>query len=229
MAHGLTIAAKEELPWLIVQRGTQIRLYPASPDVGVGRKGQGETYAELDLAILPGAEAAYLSLLFAPDALRRGGTVEEILKSSENFAADLGQRLRTRVYEKVVPALAVAVADKMNARTEDELAEAYHRNLVILFRLLFLAYAEDRRLLPYERNSRYDRLEAPYAPRIQRAVREIVTDDSLIGHQKAGQLLALADQLGLAVQPVPEPLPSIHPDDIHLVCWTLILPELSEA
>lgn len=157
VAHGLTIAAKEELPWLIVQRGTRIRLYPASPDVGVGRKGQGETYAELDLAVMPGDQAAYLTLLFAPDALRRGGTVDQILASSENFAADLGQRLRTRVYEEVVPALAIAVADRMNARTEDELAEAYHRTLVILFRLLFLAYAEDRRLLPYERNSRYDR------------------------------------------------------------------------
>ena len=48
-------------------------------------------------------EAAYLTLLFSPTALARGGTVEQILASSENFAADLGQRLRTRVYEDVVP------------------------------------------------------------------------------------------------------------------------------
>jgi hypothetical protein len=157
VAHGLTIAARDELRWLVVLRGAQIRLYPASPDVGVGRKGQGETYAELDLAPLPEQEAAYLTLLFAPTALERGGTVEQILASSENFAADLGQRLRKRVYEDVVPTLAVAVAERMDARTEDQLAEAYHRTLLVLFRLLFLAYAEDRGLLPYGRNPRYDR------------------------------------------------------------------------
>jgi hypothetical protein len=157
VAHGLSAAAKEELSWLVVLRGTQIRLYPASPDVGVGRKGQGETYAELDLALLSGQEAAYLTLLFAPTALARGGTVGQILRSSENFAADLGKRLRTRVYEDVVPTLAVAVAEQMGASAEDDLAEAYHRTLVVLFRLLVLAYAEDRGLLPYGRNPRYDR------------------------------------------------------------------------
>ena len=157
VAHGLSTAAKEELSWLIVLRGTQIRLYPASPDVGVGRKGQGETYAELDLALLSQKEAAYLTLLFSPAALARGGPVEQILESSGNFAADLGKRLRTRVYEEVVPALAVAIAEQMGASTEAELAEAYHRTLLVLFRLLFLAYAEDRGLLPYGRNPRYDR------------------------------------------------------------------------
>jgi hypothetical protein len=157
VAYGLSTATKAEIDWLIVLRGTQIRLYPASPDVGVGRKGQGETYAELDLALLSGAEAGYLTLLFSPQALARGGSVEQILASSENFAADLGKRLRTRVYEDVVPTLAVAVARQMGARTEDDLGEAYHRTLLVLFRLLFLAYAEDRGLLPYGRNPRYDR------------------------------------------------------------------------
>jgi len=40
------------LPWLVVLRGSQIRLYPSRPDVGVGRKRQAETYTELDLALL---------------------------------------------------------------------------------------------------------------------------------------------------------------------------------
>lgn len=157
VTHGLTLAKRDELGWLIVLRGAQIRLYPASPDVGVGRKGQGETYAELDLALLAPTEAAYLTLFFAPQALARGGTVDQIIASSENFAADLGKRLRNRVYEDVVPALALAIASRMDARTEDDLAEAYHRTLLALFRLLFLAYAEDRKLLPYGRNPHYDR------------------------------------------------------------------------
>jgi superfamily II DNA or RNA helicase len=68
------------------------------------------------------------------------------------------------------------------------------------------------------------RLEAPYAPRIQRAVRDLLNDSTLTEREKASQLLALADHLGLIRQPAPEPLPPIDPDDIHLICWTVILP-----
>lgn len=157
IAHGLTIATQEELPWLIVLRSTQIRLYPANPDVGVGRKGQAETYTELDLALLSEEEAAYLTLLFAPSALVPGGTAAQILDASENFAVGLSERLRERIYGDVVPGLALAVAARMNPQTPGDLTEAYHRALLILFRLLFLAYAEDRGLLPYGRNPWYDR------------------------------------------------------------------------
>jgi len=40
------------LPWLVVLRGSQIRLCPSRPEVGVGRKRQAGTYTELDLALL---------------------------------------------------------------------------------------------------------------------------------------------------------------------------------
>jgi hypothetical protein len=179
VAHGLALAAKEELPWLVVLRGTQIRLYTANPDVGVGRKGQAETFAELDLALLSEKEAAYLTLLFAPAALAPGGTVAQILASSENFAADLGKRLRTRVYEDVVPAFAVAIAERMGAQSEEELSEAYHRTLLVLFRLLFLAYAEDRGLLPYGRNPRYDRHA------IKTLARDFASDPSIVFDSEA--------------------------------------------
>ena len=69
------------------------------------------------------------------------------------------------------------------------------------------------------------RLEAPYAPRIQRAVRDVLNDDALTDPDKASQLLELADHLGLVRQPAPQPLPPIEPDDIHLICWTVILPD----
>lgn len=159
--QGIALAQDKRLPWLIVTRGTQIRLYPTDPDVGVGRKGQA-TYLELDLALLTAEDAAYLPLLFSPDALDERGSVAEILAASADHATGLGQRLRERVYRDVVPKLAVAVGRQMKAgqiadMTEDDLAEAYHRTLIILFRLLFVAYAEDRGLLPYQRNPRYTR------------------------------------------------------------------------
>ncbi|SEH01555.1 hypothetical protein SAMN05444920_1213 [Nonomuraea solani] len=157
VSHAISVAARESLPWVIVLRGNQIRLHPVNPTIGVGRKSQGETFTELDLTLLSESDAAYLHLLFSPEALGPEGTVTEILRASLNFAADLGGRLRERVYHDVVPGLAVAVARQMNATTDANLQEAYHRTLMILFRLLFVAYAEDRALLPYGRNDRYDR------------------------------------------------------------------------
>ena len=130
IAHGLTVATREELPWLVVLRGTQIRLYPARPDIGVGRKGQAETYTELDLALLSEEEAAYLTLLFAPSALDPGGTAGQILAASENFAVGLGERLRERIYDDVVPGLALAVAARMRPQSDADLTEAYHRTLL---------------------------------------------------------------------------------------------------
>src|SRR5262249_30678018 len=49
------------------------------------------------------------------------------------------------------------IARQMRATSEADLQEAYHRTLMVLFRLLFVAYAEDRGLLPYGRNRGYDR------------------------------------------------------------------------
>jgi hypothetical protein len=70
------------------------------------------------------------------------------------------------------------------------------------------------------------RLEAPYASRIQRAIRDLLNDRTLTERQTTDHLLTLADRLGLVQQPAPQPLPQIEPDDIHLICWTVILPSL---
>jgi hypothetical protein len=181
-AHGLMLAARERLPWLVVVRGAQIRLYPSSPDAGVGRRGQAETYAELDLAVLAEQEAGYLTLLFAPTALAPGGTAEEVLRASENFAADLGKRLRERIYREVVPGLALAIARLRKSQSQTELAEVYDQALLILFRILFLAYAEDRGLLPYSRNPRYDRHAVKAMAREFASDPAPVFDDDATGH-----------------------------------------------
>ncbi len=157
VSQALAQAQQERLPWVLALRRNQIRLYPADPDVGVGRKGLTETYAEIDLTLLDDSDAGYLALLFSPEALERGGSVEQIIDHSSVYATELGARLRQRIYEDVIPDLAVAVARHMAAASEAELQSAYHRTLIILFRLLFVAYAEDRGLLPFERNERYTR------------------------------------------------------------------------
>lgn len=158
VSHALAQADQEGLPWVVLTRGRQIRLYAARSDTGVGRKGRAETFVEVNLALLPEDRAGYLPLLFGADALSDGGTIEDILDRSADFAAELAARLRERVYFDTVPQLATAVAARLGdtgALSDDGLADAYEQTLVILFRLLFVAYAEDKDLLPYRSNSKY--------------------------------------------------------------------------
>ena len=161
VTHGLALARREGVPWLLIMGGPVMRLFAVDPDVGVGRKGQTQTYAEIDLSLLADDKAGYLGLLFAPDSLAPDGAVARLLSESSKFAAGLSERLRDRIYEDVIPVLATAIADKMGVASlpGDEqkaaLDEAYHRAMIVLFRLLFVAYAEDRALLPLDVNEAY--------------------------------------------------------------------------
>ncbi len=155
--YGLALAQAQELTWVLAVQGDVVRLYAANPDVGVGRKGATATFTELSVRALADDRLGYLELLLSPAALRADGSVAEILKSSSDHATGLGARLRDRVYRDVVPRLAETIASRLHATDEAQLREAYHVTLVVLFRLLFVAYAEDRALLPYRLNTVYTR------------------------------------------------------------------------
>ena len=156
VSRGLAAADRHSVDWVVVTRASEIRLYAARADTGVGRKGRAETFVELNLALLPTDRSGYLQLLFAAEALAPEGTVEEILDDSERFASGLADRLRERVYFETVPALASAIASRLGREPgASELDDAYEQVMLILFRLLFVAYAEDKDLLPYRTNSRY--------------------------------------------------------------------------
>lgn len=160
VAFGLTVAARQGVPWLLVLRKDQIRIHPARDGVGVGQKSQVETYFEIDLAAVDPARAGLLSLIFSADALEVNGTTTDLLRGSQLFAAELGSRLRERIYESVVPQLSKSIAVQLKSLgislDYDGLELAYRLTLRILFRLLFQAYAEDRGLLPSGRNEGYD-------------------------------------------------------------------------
>ncbi len=158
VSQALALADREGLPWVVLTRARQVRLYSARVDTGVGRKGRADTYVEVDLALLPEDHAGFVPLLFGAGALADKGTIEEILERSADFAAELGARLRDRIYFEAVPQLAAAVARGAHRADpdEEELGAAYEETLVVLFRLLFVAYAEDKDLLPYRTNSRYN-------------------------------------------------------------------------
>jgi hypothetical protein len=160
VAFGLNVAARQRVPWLFLLRKDQIRIYPAKDGIGVGQKGQVETYFEIDLAAIDSERAGLLTLIFSADALEPNGTAHELLEGSQRFASQLGLRLRERIYEHVVPQLSKSVAEHLRDQgtklDSEGLNLAYRLTLRILFRLLFQAYAEDRGLLPAGRNEGYD-------------------------------------------------------------------------
>jgi hypothetical protein len=161
VAFGLAVASRQEVPWLVVLRKDQIRLYPGRDGVGVGSKGQAETFFEVDLSTIDQEFAALLPLIFSAGALMADGTADELLRDSARYATELGARLRERIYDEIVPPVAVEVAQRLAKYAgvkldADGLATAYHVALRILFRLLFQAYAEDRGLLPSGRNEGFD-------------------------------------------------------------------------
>ncbi|RWO41346.1 MAG: hypothetical protein EOS11_18380 [Mesorhizobium sp.] len=152
-------ADSESLDWVLVLQGDRLRLYPARAGIGVGRRGRTETYLELQTSLLADDHLAFLSLIFSADALRPEGTVQKLLKDSARFASNLADRLRDRIYDQVMPLLAngVAAARNLTNPTAEDLALTYRMALTVLFRLLFVAYAEDRDLLPYQHSEAYRR------------------------------------------------------------------------
>jgi hypothetical protein len=159
ITRGLAKAHDENLDYVVVAAGSSLRVYPVKPSVGTGRRGRTETYVELNLDLLRTDHAAYLWLLCSADALTAGGSFGEILASSGDFAAKLGTRLRERVYADVVPLLARAIVRARHLRdpSAERLHETYEMALLVLFRLLFVAYAEDKDLLPLHLNAEYRR------------------------------------------------------------------------
>ncbi|MBI1900483.1 MAG: hypothetical protein HYS13_05125 [Planctomycetia bacterium] len=86
-----------------------------------------------------------------------GGTVERLLEESKRFAGSMAEGLRVRIYEEVIPVLAEGLAKARGLRKPSpaKLAETYEMAMTVLFRLLFIAYGEDKDLLPYRWNELY--------------------------------------------------------------------------
>lgn len=156
VTHALTLADREGLRWVVAVRGSTLRLYSTATSGAAGQRGRTDTFVELDLPLLADEHAGYLSLLFAADALATGGTFDEIAAASRDFTTSLSERMRERIYERTVPDLALAIARRHDGPLDQEaLGDTYHAALTVLFRLLFIAYAEDQRLLPYAASEDY--------------------------------------------------------------------------
>ena len=157
VSYALTKADKERLPWVLMVQDECVRLYNTK-NVGVGRRGRTESFIECRPSLLAEDNIGLLWMLFSSEALTEdGGSIYDILESSKRFAADVAEKLRERIYDTVVPALAMGIAncDHVKKTLKDDVALIYEMALTVLFRLLFIAYAEDRDLLPYKGNEAY--------------------------------------------------------------------------
>ncbi|EJN59702.1 hypothetical protein HSB1_18600 [Halogranum salarium B-1] len=176
VAYALNEADKRNLDYVIGSNGDTLRLYTTNPDAGFGSRGRTDTYVEVNTSLLADDKAAYLWLLFSANALRDEGTLHDIMERSKDYAADLGARLRERIYDDVIPDLAEAIAQARNLEdpTKEDLDETYEMALFLLYRLLFIAYTEDEEFLPRRRNARYDQNSLK---RKARDLHEFVQDD----------------------------------------------------
>lgn len=158
LTHAMDLALEHNLPWVVLVKDGTVRLCPTDLTVGVGRRGLVTTFVELDTDLMREADIGLLWLLMSSDALSPGGSLEKLLADSREFADDLAVRLRERIYDVVVPKLAAGVVQgrAIDKPTVDDLRLNYEMALTVLFRLLFIAYAEDRGFLPYRRNDAYD-------------------------------------------------------------------------
>jgi hypothetical protein len=165
----VSLLEKNEVPWVIVTNGRLWRLYARQTH------SRASNYYELDAEELladtgtpladPGEAFRYFWLLFRRQAFekhpaqREGKTqdlslLDRLLLESEDYARDLGSRLKDRVFEEVFPHLAHGFVEHVRAQSgakavpQAELDTIYQGTLTLLYRLLFLLYAEARDLLP---------------------------------------------------------------------------------
>ncbi|MGD9471235.1 MAG: hypothetical protein AB7G24_05245 [Novosphingobium sp.] len=190
-----------QLRWGILTNGTKWRLYWA------GARSVSEEFLEIDLGrvlALDGGDDLFaneatrdhwlrvFAALFCRDAFIKTGTDNRSFHERARAAAAyyeerVAASLSKLVFEQVFPNLASAIAE---AAPKASLEDVRQASLVLLYRLLFLLYAEDRDLLPVG-EKRYD----DYALRHQRKeVGERVSDGDVFS-VSAGKIWAHVSDL----------------------------------
>ncbi len=147
----LQSARKFGLDHALLVAGPLLRIYSLKAEEALDEGAASAAYVEFDTTLLPAAWAPLLGALAAPDALRENGRLERIRAGSGRYAVALRERFTKRLYEEVVDRLVRGIdssAKVAGVEPRPSETELYRATLVLLFRLLFLLYAEDRDLLP---------------------------------------------------------------------------------
>ena len=148
------IESESRIRWGFLTNGGLWRLY----DYRARPRATGYFEADLGEMLGSGGEDVLrlFYLLFRRDSFtpQEGATtsfLEAALAQGRRYEEKVAQDLSSVVFERVFPKLVQALADA----TAEDLSRVRHAALILLYRLLFVLYAEDRGLLPVN-DSRYE-------------------------------------------------------------------------
>src|SRR6266508_1746010 len=162
-------------PWVIVTNGKLWRLYSATAS------NKATNYYEVDLEEAIAANDQLTALKYWWLLFRRQsftGFLDTLLKNSADYAKELGERLKDRVFVEIFPQFAKGFIADMRAKhphpgaarlpsptpgREDggegpTLEEVFSGTMTFLYRLMFLLYAESLELLPVNEANGYHEL-----------------------------------------------------------------------
>ena len=167
------------LPWGILTNGRHWRLYHEQTAHKL------EIFYEIDLpALLTKGEVdsfLYFYTFFRRAAFEQGIlSLEQILAASTDYAQNVGDSLRQQVYD-ALRSVAQGFLDYPGNNlpsTSESYKAIYDNSLILLYRLLFIFYAEARDLLPIEDNAKYRKRYSLYA--IKQSVKNELSEGLLI-------------------------------------------------
>lgn len=154
--HLIAECEQQGAPWGILAAGDRLRLFQTRPDRGAAT----DRWLEVDAANLE-LERTHVLGLFAPPALQDGGILSQLLDDARNFGAELKDRLDRQIRLFALPHIAQGLGDWLVAAEGRDLADPPTRREIqqatytLLFRLLFILYAESAGYLPYDRSDNY--------------------------------------------------------------------------
>ena len=134
ITYALTKSESEKVPWVLMIQGDRLRLYNTK-NIGVSKKGSSECFIECELSLVSTVDLGLIWFLFSSEAISDEGFIYEILENSKRFASDIATKLRERIYEKVIPILAMSIskARKLLNPSREELALTYEMAVTVLF------------------------------------------------------------------------------------------------
>ncbi len=171
----VSLLERAEAPWIVMTNGRLWRLY--SPKA----TSRASNYYEVDLADAlgqsvtfaaePGDAFRYFWLLFRRQSFeatasardgKRVSLLDRLFTGSREFAARLGENLKDRVFEHIFQILAEGFVAHIRHKEgrdavlpQERLDAIFQGVLTLLYRLLFLLYAEARDLLPVKETRDY--------------------------------------------------------------------------
>lgn len=143
----VSVAREQGAPWGLLAAGARMRLLAADTEAA----GATTRYLELDAGALDEGHRSLLGLL-APPSLAHGG-MDDLLREASDYGRELREDLDRALRQDVLPRLALGFGawardDGLDLADDAARAELEAAILLLVFRALFLLYAESAGYLP---------------------------------------------------------------------------------